>query len=248
MSLNERVCFQRELSLEGRKLDHGGMIVTLQTQGLQTQEQVRAFVEGNAAAFFTLTDRASAHAWMSETLRRFGYKTATRAERGVLRQYLAKVSGLSRAQVMRCMRQFTAVGDIQDRRCAPAVPFVRHYTDEDIRLLAEVDALHGTRSGTTTRKLCERAFAVHGDARFERLAEISNGHLYNLRRHATYRAKRGSFDKTRPTKVNIGERRRPFPNGSPGSPRKANSSTLLSTSTIFFQLAPVWPMLASGSA
>jgi len=55
-----------------------------------------------------------------------------------------------------------------------------------------------------------------GDARFERLAGISNGHLYNLRQHKTYQAKRGSFDKPRPTKISIGERRKPAPDGCPG--------------------------------
>ena len=79
-----------------------------------------------------------------------------------------------------------------------------------------MDALHGTLSGSTTRKLCERAFTVHGDARFERLAGISNGHLDNLRQHKTYQFMRGSFDKTRPTRINIGERRKPFPHGCSG--------------------------------
>ncbi|TAN72210.1 MAG: hypothetical protein EPN14_10785 [Gallionella sp.] len=69
---------------------------------------------------------------------------------------------------------------------------------------------------TTTRKLCERAFKVHGDARYERLTGISNGHLYNLRQHQAYLSKCGSFDKTRPAKVNIGERRKPFLGGCPG--------------------------------
>lgn len=192
------------------------MIVTLQTQGLETLEQVRAFVVGNAPISFTLTDRVAAHAWMGDTLRRFGYKSTSRTERGVLRHYLAKVTGLSRAQVTRCITQFLAQGRIADQRRAPAVPFVRRYRVEDIRLLAEMDTLHGTLSGTTTRKLCERAFAMHGDARFERLAAISNGHLYNLRHHQIYRAGRGSYDKTRPVKVNIGERRKPFPDGRPG--------------------------------
>ena len=189
------------------------MIVTLQTQGLKTLEQVRAFVAGNAPVFFTLNDRASAHAWMADTLRRFDYKNAPRAERGVLRHYLAKATGLSRAQVTRHITQFLAQGRIADRRRAPAAPFVRRYTTADILLLAEMDVLHGTLAGSTTRKLCERAFALHGDARFEHLAGISNGHLYNLRSHKTYQAKRGSFDKTRPVKVNIGERRKPFPEG-----------------------------------
>lgn len=96
------------------------------------------------------------------------------------------------------------------------MPFVRRYTVEDICLLAEMDALHGALSGTTTRKLCERAFRVHGEALFERLAGISSGHLYNLRQHQTYLFKRGSFDKTRPARINFGERRKPFPDGRPG--------------------------------
>ena len=178
--------------------------------------QVRAFVSGNESISFTLTDRRTAYGWMTDTLRQFGYGRCKRTDKGALRQYLLKVTGLSRAQVARCITQFTDGGAIRDRRCAPAVPFVRRYTAEDIRLLAEMDALHGTLSGTTTRKLCERAFKVYGDARYERLASISNGHLYNLRQHKTYQAKRGSFDKTRPAKINIGERRKPFPNGSPG--------------------------------
>lgn len=192
------------------------MIVTLETQGINTLTQVRAFVSNNETIRLTLTDRLAAYHWMSDTLKQFDYGRCTRADKGVLRQYLLKVTGLSRAQVTRCIQQFTENGVIQDRRKAPTVPFTTLYTADDIRLLAETDALHGTVSGTITRKLCERAFKVYGDARFERLAKISNGHLYNLRQHTTYQAKRGVFDKTRPTKINIGERRKPSPDGNPG--------------------------------
>ena len=192
------------------------MIVTLQTAGLQTLAQVRAFVEGNAPVSFTLTDRTAAYAWMTDTLKRFRYAHCTRSDKGLLRRYLAKVTGLSRAQVTRAITQFCRAGVIEDRRRAPAKPFARRYTAEDIRLLAEVDALHGTLSGPATRKLCERMYQVFGDARFERLAQISNGHLYNLRQHKTYRTQRGAFDKTRPIRIQIGERRKPTPDGKPG--------------------------------
>jgi len=64
--------------------------------------------------------------------------------------------------------------------------------------------------------LCERLFQVFGDARFEQLAGIYNGHLYNLRQHKTYRSSRTSVDKTRPVRVNIGERRKPALDGQPG--------------------------------
>lgn len=52
--------------------------------------------------------------------------------------------------------------------------------------------------------------------RFERLAGISNGHLYNLRAAPVYQRQRGTVDKTRPVKVAIGERRKPRPEGRPG--------------------------------
>lgn len=95
-----------------------------------------------------------------------------------MRRYLERVSGLSRAQLTRLIQQFRETGSLRDRR---AKRFPRRYTDADIRLLAEVDALHGTLSGPATHELCERACQMFGDARFERLACIPNGHLYNLR-------------------------------------------------------------------
>lgn len=70
------------------------MIVTLQTAGLRTLVQVRAFVEGNAPVSFTLTERAAARAWMTDTLKRFRYGHCSRADKGLLRRYLAKVTGL----------------------------------------------------------------------------------------------------------------------------------------------------------
>lgn len=181
------------------------MIVTLYTQGIKTLEEIRNFVSGASAVTFQPMSREAACLWMEETLRRFHYRSASRGDKGLLRQYLGKVSGLSRAQVTRRITQFLADGGTQDRRGPPAAPFRRRYTDADIRLLAEMDALHGNLSGSTTRKLCERAYHVHGDARFERLATISNGHLYNLRRCRTYQQVRGSHDQTRPVRINIGE-------------------------------------------
>jgi hypothetical protein len=192
------------------------MIVTLQTAGLQTLAQVRSFVEGNQPVSFTLTDRPSAYAWMAETFKHFRYARCARADKGLLRRYVAKVTGFSRAQVTRVIAQFSRYGLIEDRRKAPVKPFARRYTAADIRLLAEMDVLHSTLSGPTTRKLCERMFQVFGDRRFERLAGISNGHLYNLRRHKTYQSRRCPVDPTRPVRVNIGERRKPAPDGQPG--------------------------------
>jgi len=94
--------------------------------------------------------------------------------------------------------------------------FPRHYTSADIELLARVDEAHESLSGPATRRILQREFQEYGKAEFQRLAAISNGHLYNLRRNPRYRQQRKTYQKTRPSAVAIGERRRPDPGGRPG--------------------------------
>ena len=188
----------------------------LHTQGLQTLDQVQAFVDGSQPLDIEIADREEAYRFIAGVLRHFHYRHRRRAEKGLLRRYLIKVTGLSRAQVARLITRQLQGEALQDRRGAPAQPFRRRYQDADIRLLAELDALHGTLSGHATRKLCERAFHRFGDPRFERLASLSHGHLYNLRQAPLYRRKRQHQDKTRPSPVRIGERRPPRPEGRPG--------------------------------
>lgn len=192
------------------------MIVKLRTQGLQTLDQVQAFLDGSQPLELQVSDRQQAYDFVTQTLRLFRYRHRKRAEKGLLRRYLIKVTGFSRAQITRLIEQHLRHGQIRDRRGPPARPFQRRFTDVDIRLLAELDSLHGTLSGQATRKLCERAYEVFGDERFERLATISHGHLYNLRQSRLYQSKRRHFDKTRATPIRIGDRRPPRPQGRPG--------------------------------
>lgn len=192
------------------------MLVTLKTEGLQTLEQIHAFLEGSQPLDFEAPRRDAAYAFVSQQLRGFAYAGLGKSDRGIVRRYLCKVTGISRAQMTRLIGQLRDTGSIRDGRGTPARPFARRYTREDVLLLAEVDALHGTLSGPATRKLCERAWTCFGDSRFERLTGISHGHLYNLRQSAVYRRRRGPVHKTRPVKIQIGERRKPAPQGSPG--------------------------------
>lgn len=193
------------------------MIVKLHTQRLQTLEEVRAFLAGTLTLDFQVPARRDAYGWIEDSLRRLRYRQLGKADKGLVRDYLAKVSGFSRAQLTRLIAQYRKTGYVRDRRARPPTnAFRRRYLAEDVALLAELDTLHGTLCGPTTRKLCERAFHVFGDPRFERLAYISNGGLYNLRHSAGYQRQRTHFDKTRPTPVSIGERRKPFPDNRPG--------------------------------
>ena len=126
----------------------------LQTQGLKTLDDIRGFLVGSQGVEIKTPQREAAYAFIAQTLSRFGYARLGKADKGLLRAYVGKVAGLSRAQVTRLVAQHRASGRLQDRRAAPPVrPFPRRYTPEDIRLLAEVDARHGNLSGPATRKL-----------------------------------------------------------------------------------------------
>ena len=193
------------------------MIVTLQTQRVQTLEQVRRVAEGNEPVDFALADRASAYEFIRRTLVQFDYAALGKADKSAVKAYLAKMTGLSRAQLTRLMAQHRSTGRIRDRRSAgPSRPFTRRYTAADIRLLAEVDTALGQRCGPATRAVLRRQYEVFADERFARLAGLSNGHLYNLRKSRTYRTRRSVFTKTRARVVAIAERRKPRPDGQPG--------------------------------
>ena len=56
----------------------------------------------------------------------------------------------------------------------------------------------------------------YGDQQYERLARLSSSHIYNLRKSRLYRATKFCYEKTKATKVSIGERRCPTPEGRPG--------------------------------
>ena len=79
-----------------------------------------------------------------------------------------------------------------------------------------MDEAFGQLSGPATKVILWRMYHVYGDERFERLAQISNGHICNLRKTREYRTGRLTFRKTRPTPVGIGIRRKPQPGGEPG--------------------------------
>ena len=191
------------------------MVTQMNDSDIQTLEQVRCFLQGTESVEFQVQGKDERYAWTEHTLRRFHYRTLGKAERGLVRRFIERISGLSRAQSTRLVRQYVKTGRVR-RIQRTTRPFRTRYTKADVRALAELDERHGTLSGPATKKLCERAFELFGDQRYQRLAKLSVAHLYNLRKRTAYTRRRRHFAKTRPTQVAIGQRRKPQPNGQPG--------------------------------
>lgn len=194
-----------------------GMVINMEEAKLTTLVQIKAFLDGTSEVAFRIP-KEERNQFIERVLKRFGYAPHRREDKGVLLRYIERMTGLSRQQVARLVRQYSKDGKLSKRpqRVAPGKGFTCRYTAADVALLAEIDTLHGTLSGPATKKLMERAYQVFGDVRFERLAGISVSHLYNLRGSRPYQNKRRHWTKTNPTGVPIGKRRAPQPNGMPG--------------------------------
>ena len=180
------------------------MISGLDAERLRTLDDLRAFLGGNDPVAFRPVDRRETYAFVRRVLVRFRHAELPRAGKGLVKEFLGKVTGLSRAQLTRLVGQHARTGRIEDRRRGPARPFERRYTAADIRLLAEVDEALGDRSGPATRRTMQREFEEYGRQPFERLAGLSNSHLYRLRGSKTYRGRRTRIQGTRATRVAIG--------------------------------------------
>lgn len=211
------------MSLEGGVSRHTGSIITamvidMNESQVRTLAQVREVLAGTTALeFHCAQDDTQRYAWIGSVLKRLGYRQLKRADRGAVLAYLRHLSGYSRAQVTRLVQRWCSGAALVKRYQVPAHAFARKYTAADVALLARVDRAMDTLSGPATACVLRRQHAVHGDARYARLATLSVAHLYNLRRSDGYRAERVVLTKTRPTQaVTIGVRRAPAPDGRPG--------------------------------
>jgi transposase InsO family protein len=178
-------------------------------------DQIEAFLNASEEIRFEGENRQQVYGWVEQVLRQQQYPKQGRKARGLVRRYLEKMTGLSRAQVTRLIARYRAHGEVQAARYRRH-RFPQRYIRADIELLATVDEAHETLSGPATQRILQREYQHYGKPEYQRLASISVAHLYNLRHHQRYRERRLNYTKTRPTAVSIGERRRPNPQGQPG--------------------------------
>ena len=191
--------------------------MTIRMENLErlTLAEMEGFVKRNPHVNCTVVEQHARYEFIERVLKAQRYGVLSKGQKGVVRRFLAKVTGISRAQLTRLIQRWIETRQIVKK--APQRPrFPTRYTAADVRLLAEVDTAHEELSGPAVRHILRREFDVYGDQRFERLAAISASHIYNLRRSEVYGKVRVRFQRTRSREVSIAERRPPEPKGRPG--------------------------------
>jgi hypothetical protein len=96
-------------------------------------EQIRGFVAASEELRFESESRAQRYAWVERVLVEQQYSGQGKVVRGLLRRYIEKMAGVSRAQVSRLIRSCAATGRVRipvyRRR-----QFPQRYTGADVQL------------------------------------------------------------------------------------------------------------------
>jgi len=205
------------------------MNITMQNLERLSLDEMKEFVEGNRKVCFSTETREETYGFIEGTLKSQQYRKLNKGQKGIVRRFLVKVTGLSRAQMARLVGRWMKQRRIPLKTVVKRRRFARRYTAADIRLLASVDAAHEDLSGPGVRRILQREFTVFGKPEFRNLADISASHIYNLRDSKTYAGVRVHMTHTQARQVSIGERRKPDPqgaarlsagrHGAPGPPR-----------------------------
>lgn len=153
--------------------------------------------------------------WIQKVIMDHKYLKCSRSDKGMLRRYIRRMTGISKSQLTRLIAKYRKRGTLKPREYIRN-KFEKIYTMGDIEVLADLDNAHECLAGPATITIMQEDYVHFEKTEYERLRNISVSHLYRLRMTDRYRFRSTTFTKTNPTKVSIGDRRKPRPEGKPG--------------------------------
>lgn len=177
--------------------------------------QIKEFIKVAQGIKFKGAKRKEKYEWLETTILRFRYFSLRKKEKSILKGYMMKMTGFSDSQLTRLIAKKKKTGKILTDNIKRH-RFPKKYTIEDVARIIETDNAHRRLSGPATKRIFQRMCDMFKDKRFQNLKDISVAHLYNLRNTRQYLSWTRFFTKTRPTPINIGERRKPDTQGNPG--------------------------------
>lgn len=183
---------------------------------LSNCNEVKAFLEADSSLVFEFEDKSEKYRFIDRTLRELGYWKLSKKDKGLVRRYLMLITGLKKSRVITLTKK--ARKQTLKPKEYQRTTFSKKYTDHDIALLAHTDEVHLRLNAGATKEILIREYRVFGKVGYKNISNISVSHIYNLRKKPLYKVEYRGLDytKTNPTKVSIGERRKPRPEGRPG--------------------------------
>lgn len=190
------------------------MKITMIDSRLSHCNQLKEFLQGTMDIDLSLGGRKERYGWIKEILNRFNFRKLKKSERGLVRGYIQKITGYSNSQMTRFVSLYLA-GKLMFKSYQRNI-FPTRYSPSDMALLCRTDNAHRRLNAFATKKILVREYQVFGKKEYENISKISVSHIYNLRKTRFYQSHTLTFSHTQATQINIGERRKPEPDGKPG--------------------------------
>ena len=192
------------------------MTIAMTDSNLSNIKELEVFLRASTNLGFKAQVRKEKYLWVKTTLGKFKYFRLKKKNRGLVRQYLSKMTGYSPSQITRLIGKYKE--NQLEIKSYKRSKFPKKYSDSDIALLTLVDNLHSRLNGHATKRILEREYDIFNNDEFRNIKNISVPHIYRLRKTKQYQKSECTFTKTTPSKRGqlIAERRKPDPQGKPG--------------------------------
>jgi len=191
------------------------MIINMTDSHTLSVAQIKAFLKVDSAIKFQAVSKKEKYKWINDVLTKFKYFSLRKKDKGIVRNYIAKMTGLSKSQVDRIISRKRKLGKVF-YNLTVRHRFPRIYTPPDIALLIKTDNAHKRLSGPATKKILQREYNIFSKTAYRNISQISSSHIYNLRGTRQYKSHSLTIKQTNAVKVPIGERRKPESRGRPG--------------------------------
>ena len=165
---------------------------------------------------FEFSNKQEKYDMIEKVLLESRYLTACKADKGIVKGFLIRVTNLQDRQLKRLIHKIRN-GHKLKVDYSNLNKWKKKYTDEDIELLVKTDNVHKRMNGNAIRVNLNREFNLYGKQAYSSLAEISASSIYRFRKESiVYLNNSLTYTKTRPVNNLIGTRRKPNNQGRPG--------------------------------
>ena len=177
--------------------------------------QIQAFLKIDSAIKFKSISKKEKYEWINDVLTKFKYFSLKKKDKGIVRNYIVKMAGLSQSQAGRIIKRKKDFGRVFLSSSARH-RFPKKYSPIDIALLIKTDNAQERLSGPATKTILKREYEIFNKTEYGNVSQISIAHIYNLRATRQYQSHCLTIKKTQSNKIPIGERKKPEPCGKPG--------------------------------
>jgi transposase InsO family protein len=186
---------------------------------LNSISQIENFLKGafEQGVRMELCSKKDKYEFIETVLPKTRYNRLEKKEKNCVLKYLRFLTGYSKGHIKRCAIKWRK-GKLKLNSSRKRNKFAVKYFANDIALLIETDYIHDHLSGEATKEILKREYEKFKKIEYGNISHISVSYIYHIRKNnRQYNSSKAKYlSRTKPVNANLGERRKPCPDGKPG--------------------------------